>query len=71
MKEWKTLLRRLEKIDWTRSNTEFWEGRAMHAGRITASQNNIILTAIVLKRALGLYLTSEEEDLEPRVSLSN
>ncbi len=70
-KEWKTRLRRLRKIYWTRSNTELWEGRAMHAGRINASRNNIILTTIVLKRALGLPLTKEDEDLEQRLAISS
>ena len=69
-KEWKTLLRRLEKIDWSRSNTELWEGRTIHAGRINASRNNVILTTIALKKALGLALTREEEDLERRFSNS-
>ena len=67
--EWKTGLRKLGEIDWSRSNTELWEGRAMHAGRITASRNNVILTTIVLKRALGLALSKEDEDLERRLSL--
>jgi len=70
-KMWKTRLRRLEKIDWSRSNTELWEGRAMHAGRINASRNNVILTTIVLKKALGLALTKEEEDLEQRLYSSS
>jgi len=68
-KGWKTRLRRLEQIDWSRRNTELWEGRAMHMGRISASRNNIILTTAVLKRALGLALTEEEENLEQRLSL--
>ena len=70
-KEWKTLLRRLETVDWSRSNAELWEGRAMHAARINASSNNVILTTIVLKRALGLELTMEDDDLEQRLSLSS
>lgn len=68
-KEWKTRLRRLEQIDWARSNTELWEGRAMHARRINASRNNILLTTIVLKRSLGLALTDEDEGLERRLFL--
>ena len=67
--EWKTRLRKLGEIDWSRSNTELWEGRTMHAGRITASRNNVILTTIVLKRALGLALSKEDEDVERRLSL--
>lgn len=70
-KEWKDRLRKLEQINWSRSNTELWEGRATNAGRITASMNNVLLTAGVIKRALGLVSTSEEEDLERRLSNSN
>jgi len=65
------LERRLETVDWSRSNAKLWEGRAMHAGRINASRNNVILTTIVLKRALGLELTMEDNDLEQRLSLSS
>lgn len=70
-KVWRIRLKRLEKIIWSRTNTELWEGRAMHAGRINASRNNVILTANVLKKALGLTLTKEEEDLEQRLSQSS
>jgi len=67
-KDWKIRLRRLEQIDWSRSNTELWEGRAMHTGRISAYRDNLILITAVLKRALGFTLTVEEEDLEQRLS---
>lgn len=70
-KVWRIRLKRLEKIGWSRTNTELWEGRTIHAGRISASRNNVILTANVLKKALGLALTKEEEDLEQRLSQSS
>jgi len=66
--EWKRRLRGLERIDWSRSNTKLWEGRAMHAGRINASTNNVILTANVLKKALGVTMAKEEMELERRFS---
>jgi len=69
--KWKSRLRKLERINWSRSNTELWEGRAMHAGRINASSNNVVLTTNVLKKTLGIRLTKEEKDLEHRFSLSS
>jgi len=32
--QWKTKLRALKKVNWARSNTKFWEGRAMLGGRV-------------------------------------
>lgn len=60
-KKWKERLRALSKVDWARSNTKLWEGRAMIGGRVSKAHNNVLLTVIVLKRALGLDLTPEEE----------
>jgi len=68
--KWKSRLRKLERINWSRSNTELWEGRAMHAGRINASSNNVALTTNALKKTLRIRLTKEEKDLEHRFSLS-
>lgn len=70
-KKWKSQLQKLERIDWSRSNTKLWEGRAMHAGRINASSNNVILTTNVLKRALAIALTKEERELERRFTPSS
>ena len=61
---WKKQLLKLENIDWSKSNTIFWEGRAMIGGRINKSQMNLLLTSNVLKNELGLKLTPEEEKAE-------
>lgn len=63
-KRWKERLKGLSKIDWLRSNTKLWEGRAMVGGRISKAHNNVILTAAVLKKALGLVLSPEEKRVE-------
>ena len=63
-KTWQKSLPKLKKIDWLRSNTKLWEGRAMVHGKISKARSNILLTANVIKRALGLELTPEEEKLE-------
>ena len=53
-------LKLLRKVNWKRSNSEIWEGRAMIGGRIQKGSNNVILTAIYLKKQLGIELTPEE-----------
>jgi DNA sulfur modification protein DndB len=63
-KRWKERLRALEKVDWTRSNTKLWEGRAMVGGRVSKAYNNVILTAAALKRYLNLSLSPEEQKVE-------
>ncbi len=63
-KKWKERLKALSKIDWSRSNTRLWEGRAMVGGRISKAPNNVLLTAAVLKKAIGIPLSPEEKRVE-------
>lgn len=63
-KKWKERLRAITKVDWVRSNAKLWEGRAMIAGKVSKAHNNVVLTAGVLKRAVGLDLTPEEKEIE-------
>jgi DNA sulfur modification protein DndB len=62
--QWKALLLKLRNIDWSRSNTDLWEGRALVVGRVSKSNQNVILTANILKRYLGLKLKPEEQICE-------
>ncbi|NWJ46932.1 MAG: DNA sulfur modification protein DndB [Chloroflexi bacterium] len=62
--DWKERLHALKKINWSRTNTGFWEGRAMLAGRMSKAHNNVILTASYLKKVLDLPLTEEEARIE-------
>lgn len=62
--DWKKQLHKLRSIDWARSNTQLWEGRAMIGGRINKSRVNLILTTNILKNILNLELTSEEQKIE-------
>jgi len=64
--DWKTRLSNLHKIDWSRSNTKVWEGRAMNNGRISKAQMNLTLTVNYLKHVMDLPLTTEEERVEKR-----
>ena len=60
---WKERLGELEKIDWSRSN-KLWEGRVINSSRITASNKNVTLASILIKKALGLSLGKVEQDLK-------
>jgi DNA sulfur modification protein DndB len=63
-KRWKERLKALSKVDWSRSNAALWEGRAMIGGRVSKAHNNLLLTASVIKRTLGLILSPEEQRVE-------
>lgn len=57
-------LQRLRQIDWSRTNAQVWEGRAMLGGAMSKSGQNITLTANEIKRVLGIRLTAEEQSAE-------
>ena len=61
---WKARLKKLQTIDWSRSNETLWEGRAMVHGRISKARSNVRLTANLLKTHMGLRLNAEEAQLE-------
>lgn len=63
-KEVKKRLQRLRQIDWSRSNAQVWEGRAMIGGSMAKSGLNVTLTTNEIKRVLGLTLTVEEQTAE-------
>lgn len=55
------VLTKLKDIDWSRKNTQTWEGRAMIGGVMSKSRQNIVLTSNEIKRVLGLTLTKDEQ----------
>ena len=61
---WRKKIGRITGIDWRRSNAELWEGRALLAGRLRKSQNNVTLTANAIKTHLGLPLSPDEQRIE-------
>ena len=61
--DWQQRLAPLAEIDWSRQNA-IWEGRALHAGVLRKSRTNVILTANLLKRFVGLPLTENEQLME-------
>lgn len=61
---WATPLQKLQKIDWRRTNTKLWEGRALANGRMSKAQSNLVLTANAIKQVLKLPLTKDEQIAE-------
>lgn len=68
---WKGKLKALRKIDWSRSNTKMWEGRAMIGGRLSKVSQNVVLTTNVIKKALKLKLSTDEQKAEDAFSGRN
>lgn len=58
-KDWRKRLSALGKIDWSRSNTSLWEGRALVAGKINKSAQNVTLVCDVILDALRLPRSSD------------
>jgi DNA sulfur modification protein DndB len=61
---WKTKLKPLQQIDWSRSNTKVWEGRALVSGRVSKALVHVTRTANLVKKKLGLSLTPKEQESE-------
>lgn len=70
-KGWRGKLKALRGIDWARSNTLMWEGRAMQQGRISKASISVNLSANLIKEVLGLHLTPEDSALESRTKGAN
>lgn len=54
----------LEAVDWSRSNANLWEGRALIGGRVSKASQNVVLTTNALLTALGLPLDDEQQQAE-------
>lgn len=68
--EWKTYIHNLSSIDWNRSNTKEWMGRAFgQTGRINKNNQTIQLTANLIKKKLALPLTEHEQEIENKFKL--
>ena len=63
-KQWPTRLQTLCKIDWRRSNSALWEGRALSGGRLSKAGRSVTLTANVIKARFRLPLTEDEQAVE-------
>ncbi|BES64349.1 DNA sulfur modification protein DndB [Gottschalkiaceae bacterium SANA] len=64
-KNWKKQLKRINDVDWSRTNRGDWEGRCISEnGRITKSSKNTRLTAVRVKQLLEIPLKDSEQLLE-------
>ena len=61
---WENQLSKLQEINWARSNSSSWEGRAMIGGNIQKASNNVVLTANYIKTKLGLKLSRKKQKIE-------
>ena len=61
---WRDRLRGLRDVDWSRANQTLWEGRALVAGKVSKSRNNVVLVANVVCRALDVPLSAEARRIE-------
>jgi DNA sulfur modification protein DndB len=59
-KDWRKVIPKIAGIDWRRGNAALWEGRAMIGGRVSKSQQNVLLTTTAIKAHLGLGLSADE-----------
>jgi DNA sulfur modification protein DndB len=63
-KTWKNQLKSLRKIDWSRSNTEVWEGRALMYGKLSKARANVALTANLIRQHMNVPLSPDNLHLE-------
>jgi DNA sulfur modification protein DndB len=61
---WKSRLKGLTQIDWSRKNARVWEGRALIGGKVSKVTTNVILTTNAIKKHLGVELDPEEQRVE-------
>lgn len=63
-KDWQGRLGGLQQIDWSRNNAALWEGRALIGGKVSKVTTNVILATNVVKQALALPLSEDEQKIE-------
>lgn len=68
---WKKHLGALKKIDWSRTNAEVWEGRALIGGKVSKASTNIVLTTNVIKMALSIPLSEDQQKVENAFNRKN
>jgi DNA sulfur modification protein DndB len=61
---WKSRLKALSQIDWSRKNARLWEGRALIGGKVSKVTTNVILTTNAIKKHLNVELDAEEQRVE-------
>lgn len=61
---WERKLKKLRTIDWHRTNSEIWEGRATSGGNVSKSRRNVDLTTAYIRTVLGTPLPPDEQRAE-------
>lgn len=61
---WDKQLKKLQTIDWRRSNSTVWEGRATVGGKVTKGGSNVLLTTALIRNVMGLALPPDEQRAE-------
>jgi DNA sulfur modification protein DndB len=67
-KNWRSRIKALSKVDWSRTNAKSWEGRAIVNGRISKATSSVRLTSNHIKQAMGLTLSPSDREVEERRS---
>lgn len=69
---WQSYIKKIAGIDWNRTNTREWMGRAFGStGRINKNNHTILLTSNLIKMKLSLPLTPEERELEKHLKVGD
>jgi len=55
-KAWRKYLSNLKSLDWSRRNSDLWEGRVMNGARMNGQKRAVLLGANVLCQTVGLSL---------------
>jgi DNA sulfur modification protein DndB len=61
--DWTQLTAVLASLNWLRTNATDWEGRVLIGGRVSKSNQSVLLTSALIKGKLNLGLTNEETRL--------
>jgi len=61
---WRERVKRLCNINWHKSNSAYWEGRATIGGKVSIARTNITLLTNAIKLQLGVPLSPEEQEAE-------
>jgi DNA sulfur modification protein DndB len=61
---WKSRLKVLAQVDWSRKNARLWEGRALIGGKVSKVTTNVILTTNAIKNQMGIDLSDHEQEIE-------
>lgn len=63
--DWQRRLALLGRLDWSRANTDVWEGRAMLGGHMSKTRRSLQLTAAFLSEVLGVAAPDSNATVTP------